>query len=208
MIIIWILAILVAVVIHEASHAYMADKLGDPTARIKGRLTLNPIPHIDLYGSIVIPLFLVLFKSPFLFGWAKPVPIDPYNFKNPKKDSAMVSLAGPISNLALALVISIIAKFRLYLIPSFDLSILIAGEVIKVNVMLAIFNLIPIHPLDGGKILVGILPKKYAQDVNIFLNRFGMILLVLLILPSFGGSSFISNLISPVINFILTILLP
>ena len=201
MIIILILSFVVAVTIHEASHAWMADRLGDPTARIKGRLTLNPIPHMDLYGSFVVPVLLLLFRSPFIFGWAKPVPVDSYNFKNPRKDLAIVSLAGPVSNLLLALILSIIARFSPFLIQYLL-------PFININIVLAIFNLIPIHPLDGGHILVGILPKKYAYEVDNFLNRFGMILLFLLIFPSFGGTSFVSTLISPVINLFYKILLP
>ena len=87
------------IIIHEVAHGWMADRLGDPTAKLLGRLTLNPIPHIDLYGTILLPLFLILMHSPFLFGWAKPVPYDPYNLKDPKKDSALISLAGPLANI-------------------------------------------------------------------------------------------------------------
>lgn len=201
MIIIWILAFVVAITIHEASHAWMADRLGDPTARLNKRLTLNPIPHIDIYGSLIVPILLLILRSPFVFGWAKPVPVDPYNFKNPRKDSALVSFAGPLSNLSLALILSIIARFLPF-------SIRYIVPFVQVNIIIAIFNLIPIHPLDGSKILIGILPKKYAYQVESFLNRFGVILLFLLILPSFGGTSFISRLISPVINLFYKILLP
>lgn len=204
MIIIWILAFVVAITIHEASHAWMADRLGDPTARLMGRLSLNPIVHYDPIGtSLLLLLSVMRFFNPAIipFGWAKPVEFDPYNLKNPRRDSALISFAGPASNLLLALLVSIIARF----VPT--LAIFVVPFII-LNVSLAIFNLVPIHPLDGGKILVGLLPKKYAYDVENFLGRFGTILLFLLIFPTFGGSSFISSLISPVINFFLLLLIP
>ncbi|WKZ25627.1 MAG: site-2 protease family protein [bacterium] len=204
MIIIWILAFVVAITIHEASHAWMADRLGDPTARLMGRLSLNPIVHYDPIGTTLL-LVLVIMRYMGLpvipFGWAKPVEFDPYNLKNPRRDSALISFAGPASNLILALIISLIAYFS----PSFSI---FAVPFIILNVALAIFNLIPIHPLDGGKILVGLLPRRYAYEVDSFLHRFGMIILLFLILPTFGGSSFIGNIISPVLNLFLALLIP
>src|SRR3990167_7753359 len=101
MIIIWILAFAITITIHEAAHAWMADRLGDPTARVGGRLSLNPMAHVDIYGTVLVPLMLIFIGSPFVFGWAKPVMFDPYNLKNPRKDSAFISLAGPFSNFLL-----------------------------------------------------------------------------------------------------------
>ena len=191
------------IIIHEVAHGWMADRLGDPTARLSGRLTLNPIPHIDLYGSILLPLILIMVHSPFIFGWAKPVPFDPYNLKNPKKDSALISLAGPIANIAVATILAIIYRF----VPNQIISGLIL-LIIQFNVALAVFNLIPIHPLDGGKILIGILPNKEAREFDDFMNRFGLILLVIIIFPVFGGMSLISYFLYPTINFILNLLVP
>lgn len=203
MIIIWILAFIVAITIHEAAHAWTADKLGDPTARIMGRITLNPLASIDIYGTVLIPLVLAIAGAPVL-GWAKPVEFDPYNLKNPRKDSAVISLAGPAINIILAIILSII--IRLFNLPSLvDLVLFI---IIRVNVTLAIFNLIPIHPLDGGKILAGLLPQREAAQFDLFLHRYGTILLLFIIFPIFGGVSIVSQIVSPVSNLLLTLLIP
>lgn len=204
-----IFAFLIAITIHEAAHAWMANRLGDPTAKLLGRLTLNPIAHLDIYGTVLIPLMLILFRSPFVFGWAKPVMFDPFNLKNPRKDSALISLAGPLSNLSLALILSLIFNtigMNIGLNPGFIS--LLTYLTIQINVVLAIFNFIPIHPLDGGKIFIGLLPEKDAAEADLFLQRYGTIILIFLIFPSFNGVSPISTVISPVINFILNILLP
>lgn len=196
-----------AIIVHEVSHGLVAERLGDPTARLKGRLTLNPIPHIDPVGSILIPLVLLIAHSPFLFGWAKPVPIDPYNLKNPKKDLALISLAGPLSNLIMALILSLFLRILLLLFPVAGIFSLFF-YLISFNVALAVFNLIPINPLDGGKILTGVLPDKQARSLDFFLNKSGLLLLALLIFPMFGGNSLLSIITSPVITFFLKILIP
>lgn len=203
-----IAAFLVAIVIHEAAHAWMAYRLGDPTAKIMGRLTLNPIAHIDPVGTILLPLLLILLRFPIVFGWAKPVRFDPYNLANPRRDSALISLAGPFSNLALATFLSLV--LRLTFIPFSPISFLsgILYPFIILNVTLAIFNLIPIHPLDGGKVLVGLLPTKEAHEVDIFLNRFGILLLFFLIFPTLGGASILNIIIFPIISFVLNLLIP
>ncbi len=204
-ILIFIIAFLITITIHEAAHAYVADKLGDPTARLMGRLTLNPISHIDLYGTIIIPLSLILLGSPFVFGWAKPVPIDPYNLKDPKKDSALISFAGPLVNIILATLLAIILRVFGGFISEFVAQLLYT--LIRFNVVLAVFNLIPVHPLDGGKVLVGILPHKEGSQLDLFLNKYGFVILLMMIFPLFGGTSLLSMIISPATNLILSLLL-
>lgn len=190
----WFLALILAVTVHEFSHAATADQLGDPTARLAGRLTLNPLAHLDPLGTLSLLLFH--------FGWGKPVPFDPFNLANPKRDGALISLAGPVANLILAIVLSVLAHLfsasflNLFLIP-----------IIELNVILAIFNLIPIHPLDGGKILIALLPDDLADRWDQTLNQYGMILLIFLVFP-FGSGSLAGLIISPIINTILALLLP
>jgi Zn-dependent protease len=197
----WLIAFTLAITFHEAAHAWMANRLGDPTPRLMGRLSLNPIVHYDPIGTTLL-IILVIIGSPFPFGWAKPVQFDPYNLKNPRRDSALISLAGPVTNLILAVAASIL----LHLLPSSQFSVLLA-TIITLNLVLALFNLIPIHPLDGGKIFIGLLPEDQARDADIFLQRYGMILLFLLIIP-WGGSSPLSLVFSPIMRFLLGILLP
>lgn len=205
-IIIWIVAFAITITVHEAAHAWMADKLGDPTARLDGRLTLNPIKHYDPIGTTLLLVLVIAraFGIPVIpFGWAKPVRIDPYNFKNPQKDSALVSLAGPLTNFVLASILAIVVR----IFPS-DLVFNIFYPVVLLNIALGVFNLIPIHPLDGGKVLVGLLPPREARPIDQFLNRYGIILLFLLILPTFGGDSIISVIVNPIISVIIRILIP
>jgi len=198
----WIAGLAVAISIHEFSHALMADRLGDPTPRLQGRLTLNPMAHLDPLGT----LLLVLAR----FGWGKPVIFDPYNLKNPRRDAALISIAGPVSNLLLAGALSIILRvFLAVSAPSPALLILFAviQPVIVMNVFLAVFNLVPIHPLDGFKIVGGILPEEYARQWY-ELESYGMLFLLFLVFPLFGGSAPISRFISPLINFFLGIFIP
>lgn len=209
--IVWILAFVVVITIHEAAHAWMADRLGDPTARLDGRLSLNPLVHYDTVCTTLLFILVILraFGAPIIpFGWAKPVRFDPYNLKNPKRDSALISLAGPGTNLLLAFIISLVLRFVATPFSPYSFLINLLTPFVILNVSLAIFNLIPIHPLDGGKILVGFLPDEESVKLDEFLRHYGMLILFFLIFPTFGGNSAISLIISPIINFFLNILIP
>lgn len=190
---IWLLALIVAITIHEYAHAFTADKLGDPTPKLMGRLTLNPLAHLDPLGTIMILIVR--------FGWGKPVQFDPFNLKNPRRDAALISLSGPTSNLILALILSLI--IRLIFIPYFLIQILL--PIIFLNILLAVFNLIPIHPLDGFKIVEGFLSEEQARQWH-SLERYGLIFLLLLIFP-IHGNSLLFNILGPVVNFLLTLFL-
>lgn len=164
-----------AVVIHEFAHGWMAYKLGDPTAKYSGRLTLNPIAHIDLIGTIALPLFLVITGSPILFGWAKPIPVNFLGLRNPKKDMIWVGLAGPGANILLAIVISLIIKLKMIFLP-----LQVLEYFMLLNLVLATFNLIPIPPLDGSRVVMGLLPPKLAYQY-MRLERFGFIIIVIML---------------------------
>ena len=197
-----------SIIIHEVSHGFVADKLGDPTARLQGRLTLNPKPHIDLFGSIILPLILMISHSPILFGWAKPVPFDPFNLKNPRKDSALISLAGPSANFIIAILFSIIARILVLInFSGFEFFYSLAVSTVLLNVVLGVFNLIPIHPLDGFKVVGGLLSEKQASEWY-QLERFGIIFLLAFLFLPVGGSNMLNLVLGPVIRFIIGLLLP
>jgi Zn-dependent protease len=167
--------LLLGVILHEVAHGWVANKFGDPTARLMGRLTLNPLAHIDPFGSILIPALLLISRAPFLFGYAKPVPVNFRNLGNPKRDMVWVALAGAVTNLLLALGFSLIHRFlintpSLWEWPFFGFIlrplILMLRYGVVINVALAVFNLIPIPPLDGGRVMVGLLPVRAAYNYS------------------------------------------
>ncbi len=198
-IILSLIAVFTAIVLHEFSHGYIAFRLGDPTAKMQGRLTLNPLAHIDPIGTILVPIVLVILRSPFLFGWAKPVPINPNYFRNPYKGMFYVAIAGPLMNIALALGASAIGRLAILITP---LSLLygrgffayfvqtiffLVGFFVIINIILAVFNMIPIPPLDGSRVLTYFLPPE-GKRVMMQLERYGfLIILALLYLGVLGG---------------------
>lgn len=156
-----IIILIFSIIIHEISHGFMADRLGDPTPRLQGRLTLNPIKHVDPVGSIIVPLITSL--SGFTFGWAKPVEYNPYNLKNKRQGEFLIAIAGPLSNLFLALIFGTIIRFAISGATFNTPFIEICSYIVIINLVLAIFNLIPLPPLDGSKLLFAWLPNQYGQ---------------------------------------------
>jgi Zn-dependent protease len=182
--------LLFSVVIHEIAHGWAASKLGDPTAKQLGRITLNPIKHIDPVLTILTPAFLFLVGSPFIFGGAKPVPVNPMNFKNPRRGMAWVALAGPVSNFILAAMFLVAAKLYLFFAPALVkvlspwilvIFVIWISQGFLINIVLGIFNLFPVPPLDGGRIAVGFLPIPIAKKVA-GLERFGIAIVFALLL--------------------------
>ncbi len=178
-----IFVLLFAVVVHECCHGWMAEKCGDDTARIMGRITLNPLPHLDPFGSILLPLLLILSRSPFLFAWAKPVPINPTKFNNLRQDLVKVALAGPGANFLLAVISAIFLWFvprGLVFYDTLNFSVLI-------NLVLGVFNLIPIPPLDGSRVVSGLLPLDLSYKYD-SLAPYGFIIVIFLFYSGFLGS--------------------
>lgn len=192
--------LIISVVVHEVSHGYTAYLLGDPTAKRAGRLSVNPLRHLDLTGSFIVPLILVIMRSPFVFGWAKPVPYNPYNLKDQKWGPGLVAISGPLSNFAVAGFFGVVS----FLLPldhssKTEISMAVIGNasvfgasfaagflyfsamVVWINIFLGIFNLIPVPPLDGSKILFSFFPYKW-NNAQIFLEKYGFFLLLFFLL--------------------------
>ncbi|MBY0377732.1 MAG: site-2 protease family protein [Gammaproteobacteria bacterium] len=191
--------ILFAITVHEVSHGWMALRCGDRTAKVAGRLTLNPIKHVDMIGTILLPGLLILMHAPFLFGWAKPVPVDWRNLRNPKRDMALVALMGPVSNFVMALLWAFLFK---YTFNASDPSgwMLMAKTGIMINTVLMVLNLLPLPPLDGSRVVSSLLSPRAAYQYN-KLERYGFVILLLLLL-----TNILSAILSPLLAFMLGII--
>lgn len=204
---VYIIPLIFAITLHEAAHAYVAHKYGDNTAKLYGRLSLNPLQHIDPIGTVLFPLISIVLGSMaggigFIFGWAKPVPINFSKLQRPKEDLRWIALAGPSANLAMALIWALVLKASLYTGSYFGIPLnLMAQAGISINISLFLLNLLPILPLDGGRIIFSLLPEKQALSYA-KTEQYGMWILIGLIL--LGGLNFI---ISPLYNFIVTTIL-
>lgn len=199
---VWVIPVLSAVVLHELAHGLMADALGDRTARLAGRLTLNPVKHIDPVGTVILPGLLLAFSSPFLFGWARPVPVNAGNLSRPRQGMALVALAGPAMNMALAF-----ASFMLlWLIDASGWWSSMLWNSFYFNIVLAIFNMIPLLPLDGGRVVAGILPEALAiRFMRMERIGFGVLIGLLIILPLIGQKigvdlNFLSSLVTRIVR--------
>lgn len=190
---IWALPVLFAITLHEVAHGWVASKFGDHTARLAGRLTLNPLNHIDIMGTIVVPL-LMLMVGGFIFGWAKPVPVDPRNMHHPRYNMAIVAAAGPLANLLMALFWAGIMKLGLSLDVWFGVPLIYMGQAgMMINIVLGILNCLPIPPLDGGRVLMNLLPGRMGWNLH-RLEPYGFLILVLLMM-----SGILSYVIGPIV---------
>lgn len=190
-----ILILILSVVVHEVTHGFVADRLGDPTARLAGRLTLNPIKHLDPFGSVILPLLLAILPGNFIFGWAKPVPFNPYHLKNPERDAALIAVAGPLSNLLIAAIFGTLVRISSTIsVPLLAGAAPLFATIVWINVILAVFNLVPLPPLDGSKVLFALLPRSAAR-AKMLLEQYGTIFLLLFIFFGF-------RLITPIIEFL------
>lgn len=201
---VWVLPVLFAITVHETAHGWMAKQLGDPTALMLGRLTLNPIKHIDPVGTILVPGLLLLLGTGFLFGWAKPVPVTWENLKNPKRDMALVAVAGPASNLLMALMWALLIRLSLLIGTTTDgiaIYLIYTGVAgIFINTILMVLNLLPLPPLDGGRVAVGVLPGRLSWQLS-RIEPFGLPILMILLITGLLG-----QILWPVLMLVLMIM--
>jgi Zn-dependent protease len=190
----YIVILIMSVVIHEVAHGFAAERFGDDTAREAGRLTLNPLKHLDLFGSIIIPALLVISRAGFLFGWAKPVPYNPAKFRNERMGTLVVAGAGVAANFFIAIVFGLAIRFAPYIAPDLPVGFYsITGAIVLINLGLGIFNLVPIPPLDGSKVLFSFLPAS-AYRVMDTIEQFSIILLIFFIM-------FFADILTPILGF-------
>lgn len=176
-----VIVLILSIIIHELAHGYSALAQGDPTAKYAGRLTMNPIKHLDLMGSFIVPFLLYILPVNIILGWAKPVPYNPYNLNNQRWGEALVSAAGPASNLVVAAIFGVVIRLGSGILP--EDTILLASLIVIINIIIAIFNLIPIPPLDGSKILFDILPRSLkVSQARMFLERYGLFIVLGMVL--------------------------
>lgn len=187
-----------AVIIHEYAHGWVAWKLGDSTARFMGRLTLNPIAHIDPIGTILLPLMLIIAHSPVLFGWAKPVPVDFFNLNNPKRDMVWVGLAGPGANILFAIALALLLRIPVFTASSLAVSVITTA--IMANLVLAVFNLLPLPPLDGSRVAMGLLPYNLSAEYA-KIEPYGFIIIFALL-----WMGIINTVIWPIVIFLANLL--
>lgn len=201
---VWAIPVLLAIILHEVAHGWVAFRLGDPTARDAGRLTLNPLPHIDPFGTIAVPILLLISHAPFLFGWARPVPVRFGLLRNPKRDMVLVAAAGPLTNLGLATFFAVLTRAAVESgVPLAEQGFLaqMAIRGVVMNIGLAVFNLLPVPPLDGGRVVTGLLPMALAVPFA-QLERYGMLIIVLLL-----ATGAANKVLGPVMRALLGLLL-
>lgn len=187
-IVVWVIPVIFAITVHEVAHGWVAKYYGDKTAWMLGRLTLNPIKHIDPVGTILVPGLMLAFTG-FVFGWAKPVPVNPRNLRNPKRDMAIVALAGPVANLLMAIGWALLIRAAIFVnIPEYSIPLIYVGIAgISINLILGLLNLLPIPPLDGSRILSWALPGRWGYYYNKF-EQYGFYLLVILLMTNSLGA--------------------
>lgn len=205
--------LIMSVVIHEVSHGYSAYLLGDPTAKHADRLTLNPFKHLDLFGSFIIPLMFVLSGSKFVLGWAKPVPYNPYNLKSQKWGPAIVGISGPASNLLVAVFFGLILRFSSYFMFLPGTFFEVASLVVFINILLAVFNLVPIPPLDGSKVIQPFLPSGVQQQLRIwghewrvFFSRYWIFILFFFIFFGWRIFALLFSFLLPIISLLFSLI--